>query len=133
MLVDTSVWHRAHLPAVAERLSAVPLLYTCLPVAVEVGVGARSASEHTKLLRGLRLATTEFLPITAKIEERAIDAQCELAAKGYHRAVKLADLLIATIAHVHGVAVLHYDSDFDLIAEALGWSSEWVVERGSVD
>jgi hypothetical protein len=29
--------------------------------------------------------------------------------------------------------VLHYDSDFDLIAAATGQPTEWVVPAGSID
>jgi len=31
------------------------------------------------------------------------------------------------------LTVLHYDSDFDLIAATTGQSCEWVVPAGSVD
>jgi hypothetical protein len=29
--------------------------------------------------------------------------------------------------------VIHYDHDFDLIAEATGQDTRWVVPRGSID
>jgi hypothetical protein len=29
--------------------------------------------------------------------------------------------------------VLHYDTDFDLIAEATGQRTAWIVARGSID
>jgi len=40
--------------------------------------------------------------------------------------------LIAACAQRHGVTVLHYDGDFDLIAEVTGQPVQWVVPRGSV-
>jgi predicted nucleic acid-binding protein len=45
----------------------------------------------------------------------------------------LPDLLVAAAAEAGGLTVLHYDSDFDLIASATGQSCEWVVPAGSVD
>lgn len=42
------------------------------------------------------------------------------------------DLVIAAAAEVAGLIVLHYDRDFDLIAEATGQATEWVVPQGSV-
>ena len=64
--------------------------------------------------------------------DRAIDVQGELADQGRHRAVGLEDLLIAAAAEQAGLAVLHYDRDFDLIAEVTGQPTEWVVPPGTV-
>jgi predicted nucleic acid-binding protein len=58
--------------------------------------------------------------------------QAALAARGQHRAASIPDLLIAACAQRHGVTVLHYDGDFDLIAEVTGQPVQWVVPRGSV-
>ncbi|MFF3375635.1 PIN domain-containing protein [Streptomyces sp. NPDC002680] len=55
-----------------------------------------------------------------------------LAEKGMHREASIPDLLIAATAERHGVTVLHYDGDFEHIAEVTGQPVEWVVERGSV-
>lgn len=35
------------------------------------------------------------------------------------------------IARAHGAVVLHYDHDFELIADAAGQRHEWVVPRGT--
>jgi len=39
----------------------------------------------------------------------------------------------AAVAERHGVRVLHYDRDFDLIAEVTGQPVEWVVPYGTAD
>ncbi len=44
---------------------------------------------------------------------------------------RLASIIAAT-AELAGLAVLHYDRDYDLIAEITGQNVEWVVPRGSV-
>lgn len=51
---------------------------------------------------------------------------------GRIRVAGMADLLTAATAVRGGVAVLHYDADFDAIAEVTGQPVEWMVPRGSV-
>jgi predicted nucleic acid-binding protein len=48
------------------------------------------------------------------------------------RAVGLPDLLIAAVAERERVTVLHYDADYDLIAQVTGQPTQWVVPRGAV-
>jgi predicted nucleic acid-binding protein len=47
--------------------------------------------------------------------------------------VKIPDLLIAATAEKAGLTVLHYDRDYDRIAEVTGQPTEWVVEAGAAD
>ena len=42
------------------------------------------------------------------------------------------DLLIAAVAEQHRVTVLHYDADYDRIAEITGQPMRWIVPRSSV-
>ena len=48
------------------------------------------------------------------------------------RTVPLPDLLIAAVAERQRVTVLHYDSDYDTIAEVTAQPTQWIVKRGSV-
>jgi predicted nucleic acid-binding protein len=41
--------------------------------------------------------------------------------------------MIAAVAEVHEVTLLHYDRHFDLIARATGQLAEWLTRRGSLD
>jgi len=41
--------------------------------------------------------------------------------------------LIAAAAEENGLAVLHYDADFDLITRVTGQPCEWVVPAGTID
>ena len=43
------------------------------------------------------------------------------------------DLITAAVAEYHGAVVLHYDADFEHIAEVTGQPQTWVVPRGSID
>lgn len=60
-----------------------------------------------------------------------LDVQGELSKSGRHR-VPIPDLLVAATAEIGGLTVLHYDSDYDVIAGVTGQPAEWVVPRGSV-
>ena len=50
----------------------------------------------------------------------------------HHRSVKIADLIIASAAEAAGATVLHYDADFDRIAEITGQAVRWIAPRGSL-
>jgi len=69
--------------------------------------------------------------MTERIAVRALEAQHRLAQRGQHR-VPVPDLLIAATAEEHRLSVIHYDRDFDRIAEVTGQRTEWVVPRGSI-
>lgn len=60
----------------------------------------------------------------------AIDLQQALARVGEHR-VPIPDLIISAAALKANLVVLHYDTDFERIAEVGGAPHEWVVPRGS--
>jgi len=104
---------------------------TCLPFVLEAGYSARSASDHTRLMD--LLMTMPGLRIDERVEQRAVDAQRQLARAGHHR-LPPADLIIAATADVHGVGVLHYDADFDILGEKtdLRFDSVWLAPRGSL-
>lgn len=70
--------------------------------------------------------------IVTELWDRALEVQRELAMRSALRAVRIPDLLVAATAERHRVVVVHYDKDFDLIAEITGQPTEWVVAPGSV-
>jgi predicted nucleic acid-binding protein len=53
-------------------------------------------------------------------EDRAVQVLDVLAERGHHRGPSIPDLLIAAIAEGAGLAVLHDDKHFYLIAEVTG-------------
>lgn len=71
--------------------------------------------------------------LTAVAASRAIDAQARLATVGHHR-IPPADLMIAAIADVEGIGVIHYDADYDRILDHtdLRFESRWLAPRGSI-
>jgi predicted nucleic acid-binding protein len=48
------------------------------------------------------------------------------------RAVGFPDLLVAAVAERERVTVLHYDGDYELIAQVTSQPMQWVVARGTV-
>lgn len=138
LLIDNSAWSRLlggtvpreRRETVAEWLDEQRLA-VCLPFLLEAGYSARSATDHRKLLH--RLEQLPRLPIDGAVERAALDAQYELAAIGHHRLAPT-DLVIAACAHLAGGGVLHYDRDYDLIAQRtrLSFESVWVAEAGTL-
>ena len=51
---------------------------------------------------------------------------------GRVRAVGFPDLLITAVAEREQVTLLHYDSDYDLIADITSQPMRWVAPRGTV-
>lgn len=72
-------------------------------------------------------------PITPRIMERSLDIAVAMAGAGLHRHAKSMDLIIAAAAETADLTVLHYDRDFDYIAEVTGQPTEWVARSGSLD
>lgn len=67
-----------------------------------------------------------------EVLDRAVAVQDRLAESSHQRGVKIADLLIAAAAEAAGLVVLHYDHDFDLIADVTGQQTEWILPAGTV-
>lgn len=106
------------------------LVALCGPVIFELGYSARNATSHQALVE--RVDAFERAPTTDGDHRRAVEIQASLAEQGQHRAVSLVDALVASVAETRGLTVLHYDRDFDLIAEVTNQPVEWVVPQGSV-
>ncbi len=94
------------------RVTSVTLL--------EVGFSARSASDLRHALGSAPLRSMPVEYFTPAIEHRAAEVQAILAERGQHRAPSIPDLLIAAVAELALLTVLHMDKDFDLIAEITG-------------
>jgi predicted nucleic acid-binding protein len=132
-LVDKSALARLAHPEVASvllQLVKAGLSATTGMVTLEMLYSARNSAEHDRIRAGL--AAHEWLLTIDEDFERAIEVQRQLTALGKHRAVSLPDLVIAAVAERHKVTVLHYDADFDVLAELTGQPTQWVVPRGSL-
>ncbi|MCI4062241.1 PIN domain-containing protein [Micromonospora sp. R77] len=133
-LIDTSAWARLRLPLVRKRVTAIleeGLAATCLPLDLEDGRSARDFRD-AMAIRARRAQLMAELPITAAVSTRARDLQLALTARGHHRAASPVDLTVAAVAAEYSATVLHYDRDFDLLAEVGGPRSEWVAPPGTL-
>ena len=63
--------------------------------------------------------------------DRALEVQGRLAERSQHRGVSLPDLIVAACAESAGLTVMHYDADYERVAEVT-WPEpvRWVVPRG---
>jgi predicted nucleic acid-binding protein len=118
--------------AVVEPLIMNGSLATCAAIDLEVLFSVRSGAEHRAKRADLELRFGQ-VPIERQVLDRAIDVQGLLADRGQHRGANVIDLIVAATAERAGLTVLHYDSDFDLIASVTNQATQWVVPRGSVD
>jgi predicted nucleic acid-binding protein len=131
-LADTSAWvwsRRPDDPARRARfdgLLADGEIAICDMVKLELLKSARNATEFSA--RADQLDGLPALPIDSGQWERALWVYGELAKQGgaHQRSVDHPDLLIAAAAEAAGVAVLHYDDDYDRIAKVTGQACEWL-------
>lgn len=91
---------------------------------LELGYSARSAGAWRAELEVAPLTAMPSQYLTPAIEDRAVEVQLLLADRGQHRAPSIPDLIVAATAELAGLTVLHFDKDFDLIAEVTGQSVE---------
>ncbi|MGH3304693.1 MAG: PIN domain-containing protein, partial [Streptosporangiaceae bacterium] len=71
------------------------------------------------------------LHIDVAVEDTVTWIMRNLASRGQCRAPSIADLYVAAVALTHDATVLHYDKDFELIANAAALRHEWIVPRGT--
>lgn len=139
ILLDNSAWarldsaslrpgRRAEIAAMIEEGE----LAVCVPFLLEAGWSARSGAHHEALLGDL--LALPLLPIDSDVEQAALAAQRELARQGHHRSASPSDLLIAACAHANRAGVLHYDRDYDILAEltVLSFDSRWLAQAGTL-
>lgn len=137
-LIDNSAWAHLNHPnlppktiewaaqAFAERRAVV-----CLPFLLEAGYSARDSADHERIFT--TLLDLPRVVIDDHIEQMALDTQRRLANAGHHR-LPPPDLIVAAAAGRHGIGVLHYDGDFDVIKErgGLDFTSLWLTERSTL-
>jgi hypothetical protein len=132
-VLDTSVIKRlgrSEVRQVVEPLAIAGELARASICDLEVGYSARNAEEWDQLVGALD--AFELVDSTAAHQRRALQVQ-RLLAQRSQRGRKIPDLLVAAAAEELGVAVLHYDADFDLIASVTGQRCQWVVPSGTVE
>lgn len=108
------------------------LVGLCRMVELELLFSARGPDDYARRQQQLRDGF-ESLAMPDEVWDRALEVQATLARDSAHRGAALPDLLIAATAERHGVTVLHYDHEYDLIASVTGQQVRWIVPRGTAD
>jgi predicted nucleic acid-binding protein len=134
-IADTSAWARSGHEALAKSWAAAmrggQIVATPL-VTLEVLRSARHGAEFDEVAADF--AQLRTVPLTRSVTRAAQQAMRRLAhlQPMYQRSVKLPDLLIAAAAEDAGVGVLHYDEDYDVLANVMAFESRWIAPRGSL-
>lgn len=134
LLVDTSAWARAEhsttrdhwlAALLGDRLRLSPL------IRVEILLSARGGGEFDQLAE--RLDTIRAAPLSASVIRAAEAAMRALAHRsaGAQR-VPIVDYMVAAAAQELGAAVIHYDHDYDTLAEVLEFESIWLAPAGTL-
>ena len=129
-LIDKSAYVRlAGSPESQEWLGRINrgLVRITTVTLLEVGYSARSPADADDPV--IAALPVEYL--TPRIEDRAVEVQRLLLARGQHRAVAIPDLLIAATAELAGLTVLHRDRDFERVAEITRQPVEWIEAAAS--
>jgi predicted nucleic acid-binding protein len=79
------------------------------------------------------LSALRSAPLTAAVLRTAEHAMRELAHRsaGAQR-LPIVDYLVGAAAQETGAAVLHYDRDYDMLAEIMDFESVWLAPPGSL-
>jgi len=109
---DDAVQWAARIERGLVRISTVTRL--------EIGYSARSGHDLRSGLNEPPLTAMPVEYLTPAIEDRAVEVLALLADRGQHRAPLIPDLIIAAIAELAGLTVLHLDKDFEIIATVTG-------------
>jgi predicted nucleic acid-binding protein len=98
---------------------------------LEILLHARGSADFDELAE--ELSALRPTQLTASIADAAQDAMRRLAGRshGSHR-LPIIDYLLAATAQETGVAVLHYDRDYDTLAEVMEFESVWLAPPGSM-
>lgn len=110
-LSDSETW--------ADRVQR-GLVQICTVTLLETGFSARSGDDWARIHAHSPVRSMPHVLMTPGMERRSIEVQGLLAQSGQHRAPSVADLLVAAVAELAGLVVLHDDKDFDLIASVTG-------------
>ena len=123
ILIDTSAWivsfkktgNESLKQKVVEAIASLSAATTPV-IVLELLQGCRDKKEYEAMKS--RIEALEKLPVNDDVWEAAYRAGYGLRRKGI--TVPTIDILILSIAKVHGCSVLHHDKHFKLVAKHLG-------------
>ncbi len=134
LLVDTSAWARAEHPTTRDSwLAALLGNRLRLPslVRLEILLSTRGGSEFDRLAEHLDAIRPALLSASIiRIAEAAMRALAHRSSAAQR--LPVVDYLVAAAAQELGAAVIHYDRDYDTLAEVLEFESVWLAPAGTI-
>jgi predicted nucleic acid-binding protein len=132
-IADTSVWARKdELPEFGVRFVAGLVGVTDM-IVMELLYSARDAADFAQVEADLR--SCDLYRVEPQDWDEGRRVWRELLRRGggpQHRRVGHQDLLTASVAARHGLTVVHYDADFDVIASVTGQPVRWAAPAASL-
>lgn len=134
LVIDTSAFARAHHPDVREQWREALLgdrLRLSPAARLEILLSARDGESFDVLAE--QLSALRPAPLTAPVI-RAAEAGMRVLA---HRSagaqrIPIVNYLLAAAAEQLGVAVIHYDRDYDTLSEVMEFDSVWLAPAGTI-
>jgi predicted nucleic acid-binding protein len=127
-LIDTSALVRLMRPGAEsfgwDQAAAAALIAICPVTELEFFCGARSPADREQGIQDMR-SLFGWVPVHDRVFARAWEVQGELTSRGQHRSAGPVDLVVAATAELYGLALLHHDRDFDIIARVTGQPVRW--------
>lgn len=127
-------WARDHrFPVLASWFNAqvkAGRVLLCDLIALELIRLAPNASRAKEV--AARLDSFESIPMRTELWRRARESQALLSANGDHRRVPPVDLLIGAAAEQAGVPLVHYDRDYERLAQVGALQQHWFVPDGTL-
>ena len=132
-IADTSVWaHQRELPEFGLRFIAGLVGVTDM-IVMELLYSARDAADYAQIEADL--GGCSLYRVEPQDWDEGKRVWRELLRRGggpLHRQVGHQDLLAAAVAARHGLTVVHYNADFNLIASVTGQAVRWAAPQGSL-
>lgn len=134
LVIDASAWARAHHPQVRAQWKEALLdrRFRISPaVRLEILLSARGGESFDTLAE--RLSALQAAPLDASVTDAAEHAMRALAHRlaGAQR-LPIVDYLVAAAAQELGAAVIHYDRDYDTLADLMAFESVWLAPAGTL-
>ncbi|GIF67909.1 ribonuclease VapC [Asanoa ishikariensis] len=107
------------------------VLGICPLTEMELLYSARSKADREELVELLGV-TFVWIAMPERVFLRAAEVQSAMTARGTHRSAGVVDLLLAATAELNGLALVHYDHDFDEVISVTGQSAVWIATPGSI-
>jgi len=126
-IIDSSALHKLGLSRDLELWESRierGLVHVASVTLLEIGYSVRSSADYHEVFSSGIVGNLVEVSLSVEAEKTATDIQRQMVARGHHRGVSLADLLVAAIAATKGHTVLHHDKDVDLISQVTKHPSE---------